>query len=137
VDGARWVRKEVLDRRPDLDIAVIAVWLPVLAGDTPASAEANFELLDTPRVRQFYDADASTGRWVHDHFVVADPRLASKRLFARGVTWDAFFLYGPGTSWDEAPKHALASGGPIVQESAILSAAVERLVRASGSPDAK
>ena len=123
------MRKEILDRNPDLDIAVLAVWVPVLGTDDAASAQRNVAILDDPHVRQFYDPDARTGRWFRDNVIAGDAHLSGRPLYARGITWDTFLLYGPDTAWTDAPAPALASGATIVREFAILTAAVERLPR--------
>ena len=108
---------------------MIAVWLPVLGADNREAAEANFSILDEPRVRQFYDPGSKVGRWFHSHVIAKDPRLASKKVFSYGIAWDAFFLYARDAGWQDEPGPTLAGDGPILRESASLAAAVERLPR--------
>jgi hypothetical protein len=50
-----------------------------------------------------------------------------KKVFSHAIAWDAFFLYGSDATWQEEPGPSLSSDGPILQESASLTAAVEHL----------
>ncbi len=67
------------------------VWVPMLAEDTPAAAEA--EAFADPRVARGWDATRE----------IADGFAASLRL--RRTAWDVYLIYAPGITWrdDEPP----------------------------------
>jgi hypothetical protein len=121
------VRENVLDANKDLDIRVLAVWLPVLGSDTRESATKVTAVLADPRVEQFYDPGAKTGRWFKTNVVDDIKRLQTRRVFGGGITWDAFFLYGPKAKWTKAPKPHLSAGATIMRESEILATAIKKL----------
>ncbi len=127
VDGARWVRENVLDAHKDLDIRVLAVWLPVLGTDNREAAAKATTVLADSRVEQFYDPGAKTGRWFKTNVVDEIKRLENKRVFRGGITWDAFFLYGPKAKWTKAPRPHLVAGATILAEKEILATAIKKL----------
>lgn len=61
MQGARWVQREVLDKHPDAELHVYAVWFDVLLGDDRSAW--NPDLLVDPRVTQYWDSDRTLGTW--------------------------------------------------------------------------
>ena len=102
---------EILARYPTARLKVLAVWFDMLPADSR-------QLLDTrvladPRVTYYWDAGKVTGQWFSDHVTAR-----------KGITWDAYFLYGPGALWDQKP-------GPLVSSSqASVIASTDRLTSA-------
>ena len=56
-----------------------------------------------PRVLHFWDAERFAGRWF-SKAVLGEP----------GYMWDAYLLYGPDATWDQAPGPLLNYDGTIV-----------------------
>jgi hypothetical protein len=121
VDGARWVRQEILDRNPRADLRVIAVWFPNIDGDVRESWPA--EVLDDPRVVHLWEEGQAIGRWYG----------ARTRPGEDWTEWDAFFVYGPEARWSDGPPPHLAWGRTIVREREKLRDAVMSLSRADTS----
>ncbi len=58
-----------------------------------------------PRVIHFWDGEMQVGQW-----------FAEKVEGYRGVSWDAYYLYGPDAQWDTIPSPLVSSGGTIYAE---------------------
>jgi hypothetical protein len=97
------VQEQILERYPDADVRVYAVWLPVLPTDE------RFEVADLmvdARVSHYWDGE----RRVSDAFgdAVGLPEGA--------LLWDAFLVFPPDAAWEEAPPEPVARGAPVVDE---------------------
>ncbi len=98
------VQQQILDADPAADLAVYAIWLPILPTD--ARDQWDGQLLADPRVTHLWDQERTVGRWLAD-----DQNL---ELGDTGdVVWDAFLLFGPEARWERAPSGLLAWGAPI------------------------
>jgi len=95
-------------------VRVYVVWFPVLAGD--ASATVDSRLLTDRRVTNFWDPNRTVSSWFSAH--VADQP---------GITWDAYFLYGPDATWDSVPAPLASSGSPVISSRDSLAADFKRL----------
>ena len=84
---------------------MLAIWLPMLAGDSPSAWDSNI-LLD-PRVHEFWDGDRTTGKW-----------LADKQLGGLGgpgsIVWDAYYAFPSSSSWKSEPVSLLTAGSDII-----------------------
>jgi hypothetical protein len=109
------VRENVLERGLD-DLRLFVVWMPMLATD--ARDEIDPELMGGDRVRQFWDADRVLGK----HLAEID--LGG--LGYAGIVWDAFFVFGPASTWTERPSGLAGSGAPVIAETAELESALAR-----------
>jgi hypothetical protein len=49
------------------------------------------------------------------------------RIPPSGVVWDAYYLYGPDSRWDQAPGPLLASGSDIIDNTDRLKSGVASL----------
>jgi hypothetical protein len=96
---------------------VYAVWLPMLATDSRGRWSASN--LPGANVRQYWDGDRKVGTWLADHDMGG--------LGYPGVVWDAFFVFGPKAHWIGVPAPLLASGSPVVSETASLQRSLQRL----------
>ena len=103
--GASWVRTHILDAHPHAKLAVLAVWLPMLAGDSRSAWDAN--VLDDSRVTEFWDGGRLAGTW-----------FAERQIGGIGgpgsIAWDAYYAF-PGTStWSSTPGDPVAAGSDII-----------------------
>jgi len=113
------VRNEILDERPDLDLAVYAVWFDMFPGDARARWPA--DLLDDPRVRQWWDEDKRAGQWFGEH-----PDFGGER---GRILWDAYLLFPPEAEWGESgPAPVTSWGAPIVRTRETLREHLDRVV---------
>jgi hypothetical protein len=112
------VRQNILASHPSADLRVYTVWLPMLVTD--ARSEWRRSALPDERVRHFWDGERVVGRWL------ADEDLGG--LGSAGVVWDAFFVFGPDATWDDVPRPLLASGAPVIDDTASLEAALSPLL---------
>jgi len=97
------VRKNILANQPKADLKVYAVWFDVLWTDTRWALRS--DLLDDPRVEQFWDPEGKTGRW----FL----REVTHRQGAE-MEWDAYFLYPPEARWTAAPAPLVSWGRTVL-----------------------
>jgi hypothetical protein len=100
------VQENVLERHPDAELRVYAVWLPMLPTDERFQVA---DLMVDDRVTHYWDG----GRTVGKHF--ADDGGYGV------VAWDVFYLYGPDADWGDKPE---ATGAPVVTESSTLQEAL-------------
>ncbi len=47
---------------------------------------------------------------------------------AAGIVWDAFYLYGPDTEWNQAPPLIIVRGATVRDEADILREKIEPLL---------
>lgn len=93
----------------DQDVAVYAVWLPILGIDSKASLPVATNRFSDSRVRQYWDANAQLSK------------SYSPILQADGVAWDVYMLFDRSAEWkDTAPspvyfmdKIGLPAGRPL------------------------
>ena len=57
------------------------------------------------RVIHFWDGKLHVGQW-----------FAEQVEGYRGVSWDAYYLYGPDAEWETVPSHLVGSGSTIYAE---------------------
>lgn len=108
------MRDEILARHPGSPIRVYAVWFPVLAGDSSVTVDGR--LLSDSRVTNYWDPRRTVGNWFSAH-MTDQP----------GVTWDAYFLFGPAATWDATPTPLASLGSPVIGSRDSLSTAFKEL----------
>ena len=118
VDGARWVRQNVLAANPDAPLCVYAIWFDAYEGDERSRVDTS--LLDDPRVTQFWDDRKEAGWWYARTFTRPDD--------PEWIEWDAFFVYPPGATWDDSGARPDAWGRTIVGKHDALRDAVAKLI---------
>jgi len=74
-------------------------------------------IMPDPRVTHFWDAERTIGQW-----------FAGQVDGYEGVSWDAYYLYGPGAVWDTIPAPLLGSGRTIYAERQALEAQVKAIL---------
>ena len=95
----------MLEKNPDADLVVYAVWFDVLAGDDKSAWIPG--LFDDPRVVELWDGDRSLGEWF--------PKQEEyERLIFGPLAWDIYFLYGPEAQWTAVPSPVASSGSTII-----------------------
>jgi len=94
------VKNVLLSEYPSTELRVYAIWLPMLVSDSREAWNGN--TLPDPRVIHFWDGERIMGEWV-----------ARKVEGHRGVSWDAYYLYGPAATWETISFSLVASGGTI------------------------
>jgi hypothetical protein len=86
--GASWVRENILQRYPNADVTVYAVWVPALAGDSRGDWDGS--VLADRRVRQFWDDGSTASAWLGEHAANSS-----------GLFYDVWILFGPDARWEQ------------------------------------
>ena len=97
------MQNELLDQYTSQKLRIYAVWLPMLATD--ARDKWNGTTMPDPRVMHFWDGETEIGQW-----------FAEQVERYRGISWDAYHLYGPDATWEDVPSPLIGSGGTIYAE---------------------
>ena len=95
------VHQEILRTNPSADLAVYAVWEPSLPTD--ARSEWPSDVLDDPRVLQFWDDARSTSQ-----------SLAAFSEIENLLHADAYALFGPEATWRNAQPTGLVAAAPNI-----------------------
>ena len=69
------------------------------------------------RVTHFWDGELKAGQW-----------FAKQVDGYEGISWDAYYLYGPDAVWETLPSPLVDSGGTIYRERAALKMQVSVLL---------
>jgi hypothetical protein len=109
------VQTNILEKYPDSDLKVYAIWFEMLSGDARDTWDP--AVLSDDRVRHFWDARGAAGRWYSKHVYGED-----------GIAWDVYFLYGPDAEWQSTPPPLISTGGDIISTTEPLAADVARLL---------
>jgi hypothetical protein len=91
----------VLAKQPNAKLRVYAIWLIGLGNERRSNWDA--AVMPDPRVLHYWDAERFAGPW-----------FAQAANGEPGNIWDAYMLYGPDATWDQAPGPLLGSGGTII-----------------------
>lgn len=73
-------------------------------------------LLSDRRATNYWDPNRRVSGWISAH-VTNEP----------GITWDAYFLYGPDADWESIPAPLARSGRPLMGGRDTLAAELRRL----------
>ena len=110
------MQENILERYPDAEVRVFAVWLPAL------STDQRFEVADLmvdERVEHFWDGGRVVGDAVRDLVGAPEDQLV----------WDVFLAFGPDARWTDRPPQPLAIGAPVVDAADELAAALRPFLR--------
>lgn len=89
------VLEKALEKIDSDNLAVYAVWTPVLQSDQRSSVDKARKLFASdPRVVQYWDGNQSLGKAYGK--VVKLPR-------GRSLAWDIYFVFEAGITWDDTP----------------------------------
>lgn len=112
------MQSEILDKHQSARLAVDVVWLPMISGDSEQLIDR--KVMSDPRVTYYWDPGRSVGAWFSSH-VTHEP----------GITWDAYFLYGPQATWGSAPGPLLSHGSSLIGSRDKLLTGVQQVEAAS------
>lgn len=96
-----------MEKHPTADLAVYAVWLPVLPGDERAAWDER--LLPDTRVTHFWDEQRLTGFWFARQGYLEGQHF--------GFVWDAYLLFGPEAKWESKPLSLMSEGTTVIGKS--------------------
>jgi hypothetical protein len=113
------VQNELLGKHPSAGLVVDVVWLPMLPGDSAQLIDRR--VLSDPRVTYYWDPGRTVGAWFSRN-VTHKP----------GITWDAYFLYGPQATWGSVPAPLVSRGSSVIGTQDRLLSDFDRL-EAAGS----
>lgn len=88
--GARAVHKVLIEDTPQINIAIIIVWIDMLAGDSENTAKLSAKMFEEHQVRQFHDSNGLVGK------TIAESLGASN-----ATAWDTYLIYDKGSEWQE------------------------------------
>lgn len=136
--GARWLEEQVLAANPQAEVRVYAVWFSMIPADMlpeALSGQRDESVLNDPRVIHFWDRQRLLNQWLAQNAPLEGPQRSSlRRTFGQldwgTYIWDAYFVYGPQATWQEAGSPA-AAGYPLIQNRAEVRSALGL----EGSPD--
>jgi hypothetical protein len=109
------VQTQLLDKYPDNQLSVYAIWLRMLVGDS--SDEWDETAMPDARVMHFWDGELEVAQW-----------FAKKVDGYEGVAWDVYYLYGPDATWETIPAPLVDSGGTIYRERQALKMQISTLL---------
>jgi hypothetical protein len=107
------VRQNILEAHPKAKLAVIAIWEPMLYGDSRNAIDRR--MFDDPRAVNFWDPKRISGTWLAAHSIAG--------LGGGGgyVVWDAYYAFKPSATWLSTPTGAVAAGSDIIGSTGGLS----------------
>ncbi len=127
------MQKEILEKQPDADVRVYAVWFSMLESDSKPSWPR--EALTDPRVTHLWDEGRVLGRWYAQDLKL---KLWSMTLQTwTDALWDAYLLYGPEARWTSGPRPLVGWGTTIMESRDELRTNLESLLRKSTKKDSK
>ncbi len=97
-----------------MPLKVYVVWFNMLPSDDRRFLDTG--VLADPRVSNYWDERKLFGTWV-----------SQQMTHSRGITWDAFFLFGPQARWDDVPQPVISEGGPVIGSTDELTAGLQQL----------
>jgi hypothetical protein len=105
--------RDLFARRPDLDVAVLAVWMPVFPRllerwALPGAVE------ELAPFAQFWDDERRVSLEVAERIV---PDWNAK---LGELPWDLFILFDAQAKWANAGAHVIGWGAPIIEEAELL-----------------
>ena len=121
------MQKNILDKYPDADLKIYAVWMPVIRGDSRLAVPNAVALLPDLRVIHFWDQTRISGNFFKNN-IVPNVRVS--------VAWDMFFLYDKDAKWDKIPGPLVDKGRTIIATSGSLGYELGELIK-QGNKTAK
>ena len=118
VNGASWVRENVLEAYADDEITVYAVWFNMILGDR--KSRWNPDLIDDERVTHYWDKDRVLGKWIATNIDDCE--------HLGPIDWDSYYLFDEDGHWDESFEELKACGTPIFRNTENLATALEEVM---------
>ena len=126
------MQEEILDKHPDADLKVYAVWFSMYPTDERDNWPS--DILTDDRVVHYWDETRSVGRWYMERIGEIDSMRAPQTSgLAGNILWDADLVYGPESRWDQAPTGLRRWGRTILRTQDGLRDAVTALVQPTTS----
>jgi hypothetical protein len=111
--AARWAERDLLEALPHADVRVYAIWFAMYPGD--ARAKWPGALMTDARVIHFWDEERVSGtRYLSPLPALLGRRAAGTLQPTADALWDAFFVYPPGTTWQDPVPLPASWGYPIM-----------------------
>ena len=121
------MQKEILEKQPDADVRVYAVWFSMLESDSRPSWPP--DVLTDPRVTHLWDEERVLGRWYAQDLKL---KMWSRSLNTwADALWDAYLLYGPEARWTSGPQPLIGWGTSIMETREELRSKLNPLLRQS------
>lgn len=117
VIGASWVRENILEKYPDADLEVYAVWFNMIPGDR--RERWNPDLLSDKRVSHYWDEDRLLGSWITKNVPDCD--------HLGPIDWDSYYLFDTDGKWADTFEGIDACGTPIFKATGPLEKAAKQL----------
>jgi hypothetical protein len=119
------VQEEVLEKYPDADLRVYAIWFNMMPSD--ARDQWPPDLLTDPRVVHRWDEPKAAGTWYAERAPAMEGRLTPASKWSGDVLWDTLLLYSRDARWEGEPTGLLSWGRTIVAARDDLKAEFEKL----------
>ncbi len=84
------MQQVLIEEHPQVDIAIIIVWIDMLAGDTEDAANSSAKIFRDRQVLQFHDPNQHLGKMIAESFGLSN-----------AIAWDAYLFYDKGSEWKE------------------------------------
>lgn len=117
VNGASWVRENILKKYPEEEITVYAVWFNMIPGDRKQHWKP--ELLNDKRVSHYWDEERVLGKWISKN--------AKDCEHLGPIDWDSYYLFDGDGEWNDTFEGAKACGTPILKATEPLKEAAAKL----------
>jgi hypothetical protein len=117
VRGTSWVRKNILEKYPDEEITVYAVWFDMIATDR--KDRWNPTALNDSRVKHYWDEERSLGKWLTQNM------KGIKHLGP--IDWDSYYLFDTEATWTDTLNDLKANGTPILDTTEALEMTAARM----------
>lgn len=125
IRGASWVQEQILEANPDRALSVLVVWSHHLPNDSRGAW--NPDLLDDPRVTEYWDDPGAAGRWFFDH------RAEIGFEFLGGASvWDSSLLFAPDATWETVPLPIEHFGYTVISHADDLKATLDAIWTETG-----
>lgn len=118
--GAGWIQEYVMMRNPKLNLRVYAVWYEMYPGDSRRDFPRARKLRPDRRVIHYWDQPKDVGRWFQQ---------AIPSSYKGEIQWDAFYLYGADSVWNDQPTALLTWGRTILESRKKLADQITRLAQ--------
>lgn len=106
------MQNELLNRYPDANLRVYAVWFDMYPGDARSKWPAS--LLTDERVTHLWDEGKLVGRWYGERATTMRSRLSAGSAWNGQILWDSYLLYAGDAQWTDAPTNLIQWGRTIV-----------------------
>jgi hypothetical protein len=80
----------LVEEHPEIDIAVMIVWIDMLAEDNEESAKSSAGIFQGEKVQQFHDPNRLLGKMI-----------AESSGARNAIAWDVYLFFDKETEWEE------------------------------------